>query len=373
MKISIITISIIAISSLAAANQPQQPPPQAAQKANPAQPAKAAQPQQQKRLQLHTAKKNQKTDANRFDILPKELRQYAIAAYKFDKRLTLVWCDIIVAKQKTIKCDLTWGLKARPKAEKEKIQCSRNLPKLIEDFTKRHERDIHKLDGLIKRLNKEIDKIKALPPSKNETTTAKRTKEIETIVAKRRQYEELRELINSMESNITAPQTATIVRDRFMQIGLSDCENHAVLKKMLTKYNTIIHGAFHIKDIKADIKRLEELKKQAQSKPKDGKPAAKNNKTAWTSSNEKRLASLQALLKRDGEKLKKESLKYQMKLKKELEKQQKKIDQDRKKLEKMSESRRSKAEQKLWDMEALKLIDENCLQKLIEYADWKKL
>ncbi len=296
----------------------------------------------------------------RFGALPDKHRKALLKLDDMDSRLVNLWVDIVQGDTVVSACETTWGVKARKKAEKDRDKIMKSKPKLMDSFYARYDRVLPKLEKLIKRKQKEVDKLAGLKPIKNDRIIEIRAKELAAIKAEQSLYEDMLDALDEMNEKISGKtRSSNSTPDRLFYIGISTHHNGAFVKK-IDQYANIIEAAYDIKDIRADIKILEDRKK-------DGKN--------WKPSDEGLLKTTTANLERAGKKIKSISSKEQIKLNKTISKMETGIKRLKMKLDSIPQDSklRDRYTDKLWPLETELFIEQDTKRILIRLSDWKNL
>jgi len=297
----------------------------------------------------------------RFGIMPESNRKALLKLDKLDHRLVDTWVEIVQGDVDASSCDSIWGVKARKDAEKLKGKVVKARPRLLESFYSRYDRDLPKLEKMIERKQKEIDKFADQRPINNERIIAQRAKELTAMRAEVTLYEDMLSTLEEMNEKISGRARSVAKKmDRLSQIGISVGHGGSGFKGKTEQYKNVIEAAYDIKDRKADIKILETRKK-------DGKN--------WKSSDESLLKNSTADLERSCEKIKNLVNREQLKLTKTLTK----MESDKKRLQAkldglpQDSKARDRLTDKLWPLETELFALQATQATLTRLADWKKL
>ncbi len=315
-----------------------------------------------------TAKKVEKkltpteiAENKRFCALPGKHRKALLKLDEMDSRLVNTWVEIVHGDVLISSCDSTWGVKARKDANKARDKVINNRPKLVEGFYARYDRDLPKLEKLIKRKQKEIDKAASLKPIKNERLTEIRAKELAAIKAEQSLYEDMLDALEEMNHIILGKTKSTKkVEDRLSKLGISKHGANAGFRKKTEEYSNIIEVAYGIIDLKTDIKALEDRKKEGKN---------------WNSKCDSTLKAAQNSLDKSGKKIIQIASKHQMILKKDITKLESNIKRLKLKIGNLPEKNKSRDRytEKMWETETELFALQSTLETLTKLADWEKL
>jgi len=315
------------------------------------------------------AKKVEKTltpaeiaENKRFGALPAKYRKSLLELDKTHSRLVDSWVDIAQGDAAVSSCDNTWGVKSRKNAEKLKDGWTNDRLKLTKKFYKNYDRDLPKLEKLIKRKQKEIDKAANLKPVNNTRITEIRDKELAALKAEESLYADLVNTLEEMNSSVAKQQSSSSkpAPTRLSQIGISIHGGNTAVYNEGAQYESVVLAVYDIKDIKADIEMLESRKQEGEN---------------WKSRDDGILKTAKSNLSRSGDKLKKIVGREQLKLKKNITKLERDIDRLKLKIEKLPENSktRDRYNDKLYPLETDLFALQDTMTTLTRLADWEKM